>query len=130
MEAFAAIEGQENPRVLRRDFQEKKRPQRGGGLRPSFHRMAMGHGVRSSLPTDPGRVRSRRIDRYPTLRQPEMNEAANRGGLTSLNWPAYAGVLGFCEPPFEDGYVFPLYEVFEVFHVEPLIPLSGPVSWP
>src|SRR6476660_5605230 len=89
MEAFAAIEGQESPRVLRRDFQEMKRPQRWGGLRPSFHRMAMGHGVRSSLPTDPGRVPSRRIDRFPTLRQPEMNEAANRGGLTSLNWPSH-----------------------------------------
>jgi hypothetical protein len=25
-----------------------------GGQRPSFHRVAIGHGVRSSLPTDPG----------------------------------------------------------------------------
>jgi hypothetical protein len=69
-----------------------------------------------------------------------MNEAANRGGLTSSElashpWlaplpatsenAAHGDVLVSCEPPFEDGYVFPLYEVFEVFHVEPLIPISG-----
>ena len=40
---------------------------------PSFHRIAMGHGVRSSLPTDPGHLRCR----FPTLRQREMNEAAS-----------------------------------------------------
>ena len=84
MEAFAAIEGQESPRVLRRDFQEMKRPQRWGGLRPSFHRMAMGHGVRSSLPTDPGRVRSRRIDRFPTLRQPERGRQPRRPYFSEL----------------------------------------------
>ena len=80
----------DHPGVWRQhDFAEKKRPQRGGGLGPSFHRMAMGHGVRSSLSTDPGHVRSRRIDRFRTLRQLEMNEAANRDGVTSLIWASY-----------------------------------------
>ena len=54
---------------------------------------SQGHGVRSSLPTDPGNPHSGRIDRFPALRQHEVNEAAGRRGLISLisashPWPA------------------------------------------
>lgn len=73
-----------SPGGRQHDVVEKKRPQRGGGLRPSFHRMAMGHGVRSSLPTDPRRVRSRRIDRFPTLRQPERGRQPRRPYFSEL----------------------------------------------
>jgi hypothetical protein len=71
------------------DFDQHEWPQRGGGLRPSFHRIATGHGVQSSLPTEPGHPLCRRIDRCPTLRHLEMNEAASRGGFTFLSWASH-----------------------------------------
>jgi hypothetical protein len=57
--------------------------------------MAMGHGIRSSLPTDPGHVRSRQIDRFPMRQINEWRVGARLSAFWNDDTAAMAAKYPF-----------------------------------